>query len=203
MRRRSRIGFTLLEVMLALAILSASLTILMGTMATSNQQAIYANRLTRVSQLARSKLIDVEYEFIQDGFQDDVWRDSGTFDDVEPTIEWEVVVHPVEIPEDVKKQLLGKVNAQLFGGEKSQGALQGNAAFSSKLPRLIGCIPQMINRIGKKIRRVQLTLTFPFQGAQKELQLSQYIVDKSNREFGLFGTGEEDSGLDGTGGGEQ
>lgn len=185
-------GFTLLEVLIALAILSAALTILLGTMANSNQQAIYANRLTQISQAARSKMIDIEYEVMEDGFTENTWRDSGDFGEAAPDAEWEVEVQPVEIPEDVKDQLLGKVNAQLFGGTDSQGALKGNAAFSVKLPKLIGCIPQMINRIGKKIRRVVLVVRFDFQGREQELRLTQYIVDKSSREFGLFGTGEEE-----------
>lgn len=198
MRRRDRqhgcsggAGFTLLEVLIALAILSAALTILLGTMANSNQQSIYANRLTQISQAARSKMIDVEYEVMQDGFTENTWRDSGDFGEVAPNAEWEVEVQPVEIPEDVKDQLLGKVNAQLFGGTDSQGALKGNAAFSAKLPKLIGCIPQMINRIGEKIRRVVLVVRFDFQGREQKLKLTQYIVDKSSRKFGLFGTGQQ------------
>jgi len=182
-----------LEVLIALAILSAALTILLGTMANSNQQAIYANRLTQVSQAARSKMIDIEYEVREDGFTENTWRDSGDFDAVS-NASWEVEVQPVEIPEQTKDELLGKTNAQLFGGTDSQGALKGNAAFSSKLPKLIGCIPQMINRIGKKIRRVVLVVTFDFQGKEQEIRLTQYIVDKSSRKFGLFGRGEENGG---------
>jgi len=200
--RRGAVGFTLLEVLIALAILSAALTILLGTMANSNQQAIYANRLTQVAQAARSKMIDIEYEVIEDGFTENTWRDSGDFGDEAPNAEWEVEVQPVEIPDEVKDQLLGKVNAQLFGGTDSQGALKGNAAFSSKLPKLIGCIPQMINRIGQKIRRVVLVVRFDFQGREQKLKLTQYIVDKSNSEFGLFGTGESQASdeMTGTGG---
>jgi hypothetical protein len=52
----------------------------------------------------------------------------------------------------------------------------------------------MINRIGKKIRRVVLVVTFDFQGKEQEIRLTQYIVDKSSRKFGLFGRGEENGG---------
>ncbi|MFB6375919.1 MAG: prepilin-type N-terminal cleavage/methylation domain-containing protein, partial [Bradymonadaceae bacterium] len=119
-------GFTLLEVLLALVILATALTILTGMMANSNLQSAYANRVTRVSE---------------QGFSE---------------VTWKAEIQPIEIPDKVKEQLLGKVNAQLFGGAQSKGALKGNAAFSSKLPKLIGCVPQMINRIGKKVRRIIL-----------------------------------------------
>ncbi|MFB6265219.1 MAG: prepilin-type N-terminal cleavage/methylation domain-containing protein [Bradymonadaceae bacterium] len=180
-------GFTLLEVLLALAILAMAVTALMGTVATSSQQAIYANKLTRVSQLARGKMIDLEYELMRDGLSDSVQHKSGDFADRgAPEIRWEAQIQPVEIPDSVKQQLLGKVNAQLFGGAKSKGALKGSAAFSSKLPALIGCIPRMINRIGKKVRRIVLIVKFDFAGRNQKLRLSHYIVDRTSAQFNLF-----------------
>lgn len=190
----SAAGFTLLEVLIALAILSTAMTILMGTMANSSQQSIYANELTRVSTLARSKMVDIEYELMREGLTENIERMSGNFSDQEaPDVEWEAEIQPVEIPDAVKEELLGKVNAQLFGGTDSQGALKGNAAFSSKLPSLIGCMPQMINRIGQKVRRVILIVRFDFRGEEQTLRLTQYIVDKSSREFNLFGPAGDSS----------
>jgi general secretion pathway protein I len=194
-RMRQIPGFTLLEVLLAMAILASALTILMGTMANSNQQAVYANRTTRVSQLAKGKMIDLQYELMREGATENIESKSGTFSDEGfPDVEWEAEIQPIEIPEQVKEQLLGKVNAQLFGGEQSQGALKGNAAFSAKLPKLIGCIPQMINRIGTKVRRIVLVVRFEFQGEEQKLSLTQYVVDKSSREFNLFSAGGQQGG---------
>ena len=207
--KATRSGFTLLEVLLALSILATSMTILMGTVATSNQQALYANRLTQVSQLARSKMIDVENEVRQDGFTDNITSMSGDFSEQgAPDVSWEAEIQPVEIPEGVKQDLMGRVNSQLFGGAKQQGSLQGNAAFSSKLPALMGCIPQMINRLGKKVRRVVLIVRFPYGQRTQKLTLSQYIIDQSNAEYNLFGAaeagqsglGSEGSGSTGIGG---
>lgn len=185
--RRRQLGFTLLEVLIALAILASALTVLIGTMANSGQQAVYADTLTRVTQAARSKMTDLEYEMYAEGFSDDVQRYDGAFD--EPGFEqmrWEATVYPVEIPEAVKEELIGQVNAQLFGGQDSRGALKGNAAFSSMLPMLIGQIPEMINQIGKKIRRVTLTIYYEFAGQERSLEVTQYVVDQQNSEFNLF-----------------
>jgi len=191
-----RAGFTLLEVLIALAILASVMTVLMGTMANSGQQAIYANTLTRVSQLARTKMIDLEYEIIEEGMSDDIEQYRGDFrDEGYPDITWEAQVDPVEIPDDVKDELLGQVNAQLFGGQQAEGALQGNAAFSNKLPMLVSLIPMMINHIGRKTRRVRLVIYYEFAGQEQTLRLSQYIVDQDSAAFDLFGTGE-DRGLE-------
>lgn len=191
-------GFTLLEVLIALAILASSLTILIGTMANSGQQAVYADKLTQVTQAARGKMTDVEYELHREGFTDDVQEFDGDFEAREfDDMRWEATVYPVEIPDNVKEELVGQVNAQLFGGQDSKGALKGNAAFSSMLPMLIGQIPEMINQIGKKVRRVQLTVYYEFADKERTLVVTQYVVDTANSEFNLFemggGSGDDSS----------
>ncbi|WP_168210421.1 prepilin-type N-terminal cleavage/methylation domain-containing protein [Persicimonas caeni] len=197
-RLRSQHGFTLLEVLIALAILASALTVLIGTTATSNQQAIYANKLTRVSQLARSKMTDIEYEMMDEGFPDTVQRLDGDFgEEGYDHISWEAEVFPVEIPPEVKEELIAQVNAQLFGGQDTQGALKGNAAFSAMLPMLVAQVPEMINQIGKKIRRVKLVVTYDFHGSEETMTVTQYIVDRDQAGFDLFGTGESDSGSEG------
>ena len=188
-------GFTLLEVLLAMVILATALTILIGTMATSNQQSIYANRVTRISHLAKGKMIDLQYELRREGATQNIETKNGNFSDRGfSEVEWEAEIQPIEIPEQVKEELLGKVNAQLFGGAQSQGALKGNAAFSAKLPKLIGCVPQMINRIGKKVRRIILIVKFNYHGEEQKLTLTQYVVDRSKRDFNLFGAPESGTG---------
>ncbi len=185
--RWSARGYSLLEVLIALAILAATLTVLMGTQATSNQQAVFANELTRASQLARGKMVDLEYEVMKEGFSTNDQRMSGTFrDEGYPNIRWEATVEPVEIPEEAEEELLAKINSQLFGGVDSEGALQGNAAFSSMLPMLISQFPAIINRIGQKVRRVELTVEFLYGGRSHPITLVEYIVDQSTSEFELF-----------------
>jgi general secretion pathway protein I len=190
-------GFTLLEVLIAFAILASVLTVLIGTTANSSQQAIYANKLTRASQLGRAKMVDLEYELMEEGFTDQVEHYDGDFrDEGHEDMRWEAIVHPVEIPDEVKEDLQAQVNAQLFGGQDNQGALKGNAAFSSMLPNLIGQVPNMINQIGKKIRRVQLVVYYDFAGGEETLSVTQYVVDQDSSEFNLFGTGEAGFGDD-------
>lgn len=189
---RANRGFTLLEVLISLAILASALTVLLGTMANSGQQAVFSNELTTASMLARSKMIDLEYELMAEGFSEGGQRFKGTFrDEGREDITWEAVVNPVEIPESAKEQFLAQVNSQLFG-EQSQGALDGNAAFSAMLPMLIGQLPEMINTIGHKVRRIQLRVEFDFGGKKFPLEIVEYAADPNLREFGIFGdTGDK------------
>lgn len=182
----NRRGFTLLEVLIALAILASAMTVLMGTMANSGQQAVFSNDLTTASLLARSKMIDIEYELMEEGFSTDEQRLEGDFsDEGRPDITWEAVIQPVEIPESAKEQFLAQINSQLFG-EQSKGALQGNAAFSSMLPMLIGQLPELINRIGNKVRRVRLKVEFEFGGNRFPVEVVEYVADPNTRDFELF-----------------
>ncbi len=184
-------GYSLIEVLIALAVLASSLTILMGTMANSSQQAVFSNQLTQASLLARGKMVDLEYELMEDGFSDSERQFSGTFrDEGHPDFRWEAVIEPVEIPDDAKELFLGQLNAQLFGGMDAQGgAMQGNAAFSSLLPMIVNQLPDMINQLGQKIRRVRLTVYFDFGGREHPLEVMQYLVDLEDKEFNMFGTG--------------
>lgn len=194
----SRRGFTLLEVLIALAILASALTILMGTMANSGQQAVFSNELSTASLLARSKMIDIEYEMMEEGFSEGEQRFSGDFsEEGRRDISWEAKVRPVEIPEAAKEQFLAQINSQLFG-EQSQGALQGNAAFSAMLPMLISQLPEMINNIGRKVRRIDLHVEFEWGGRRFPLDIVEYIADPELREFGIFNdTGIDQIGEDG------
>jgi general secretion pathway protein I len=185
--RKRPLAFTLLEVMIALAILASALTVMLGAMATAQQQGVYSSDLTVVSLLARAKMTDLEYGLIEDDFPESEDIQSGDFSaEGHSEITWEATISPVEISDESKQALLAEINAQLFGGDSS-GALQGNAAFSSMLPTLIGQMPEMINRIGEKVRRIVLIVSFPFLGRSTEFKLSYYAVDRSSAGFDIFG----------------
>jgi general secretion pathway protein I len=178
-------GFTLLEVLLALAILASALTVLLGTAANSSQQAVFANDLTIASQLARSKMIDIEYEIMEEGFDSNDQQLRGDFSrEGQPDYTWEANIQVVEIPESAKEEFLAQINTQLFGGD--QGALQGNAAFSAMLPMLIAELPTMINNIGKKVRKVDLVIEFSRGSGRFPLKVSQYVIDPKLNEFNVF-----------------
>ena len=66
--RRSAIGFSLLEVLIALAILGMSLGVLLQSQAQSLDATGRARDYNIASSLMRSKLVDIEAETLADGF---------------------------------------------------------------------------------------------------------------------------------------
>ena len=102
---RLRRGFTLLEVMIAMAILASALTIMMGAMATANQQGVFSGDLTVVTMLARHKMLDLEYGLIEDDFPNSEEVLSGDFsEEGYEDITWEATIAPVEISDESKNK---------------------------------------------------------------------------------------------------
>jgi general secretion pathway protein I len=113
-------GFTLIEVMLALAILGVALVILVKSIAgniTAAQDSFYMGVAT---DLARGKMYDVEEDLLQEGFQETEQEDEGDFSEEGwDNIKWKVKIEPVELPSfDV---LMGLAQGEAGGGAGNAG----------------------------------------------------------------------------------
>ncbi len=78
--RTRRTGFTLLEVILALGILSASLLVLVESKASAVDMTILADRLTVATELSKEKLSEVRLMLEREGFGDQELEEEGDFD---------------------------------------------------------------------------------------------------------------------------
>lgn len=196
--RKNHRGYSLVEVLLALAILASAITVLMGTMSHSGQQSIYSARLTQAGMLARSKMVDLEYMIMEEGFSTAERSYGGYFDsEGYPDMRWEAWIEPVEIPPAAQEQFTAQVNAQLFGGmDPDGGALSGNAAFSAMLPALMAQLPEFVNQIGERVRRIKLTVYFEYLGRDIPLELVQYVVDVESGDFNVFGEPDDFDKMD-------
>lgn len=93
-------GFTLLEVMIAMAILALSLVSLLGSQMESIRASRYARELTAATYLAEYQLIEIQYDQIEEGWQQNDVTYEGTFDEQErPEMKYECVVDFIELPE--------------------------------------------------------------------------------------------------------
>ncbi len=186
--RRSR-GFTLLEVMLALAVLALVFTGLMASATFIGEQSVYSAKMTQASMLVRSKMVDMEYMLKEEGFSEARRTYSGDFRrEGHPDMRWEAEIEPVEIPPDAEEQFMARVNEQLFGGmDADGGALGGNPAFSAMLPMLLGQMPDFVNQLGQRVRRIILRVYFDYRGKEESIEVTQYVVDEEEHEFEMFG----------------
>jgi prepilin-type N-terminal cleavage/methylation domain-containing protein len=93
-------GFTFLEILVALAILGASFTVLLAAHASAVRQEAAARRLMTATLLAREILTETEV-----GDPPDLGSDSGDFGDAFPGYAWERDVETVILPIDTSLDL--------------------------------------------------------------------------------------------------
>lgn len=118
--RRSR-GFTLVEVMLALAILFGGLVVLIRSTAGNIRTAQHAHLIGVSANLVRGKMYELEAELLKEGFQELDQELDGDFDEEGwPNIEWEALIEKVELPSS------GALDA-LASGEGEEGAAEEGA----------------------------------------------------------------------------
>jgi len=125
--RRLGRGFTLIEVMIGLALLGLALTVLIKSAAGSIFNARQAQMMGVVTDLARAKMYDIEEGLLKDGFNetglsdgDDECTDFEPFEDEGwKGVEWCAKIVQVELPSWDKLQ------------EMSQGSGSGSGAGSA------------------------------------------------------------------------
>lgn len=134
-RLRSARGFTMLEVMIALAILGFGLVVLIRSTGTSIMVAKESQMMGLVTDLSRAKMYDIEEILMKDGFSDsDQSEDSKSFDDEgHPEISYSYKVEQVELPSFEQLNAIGKGGkGASSGGSGAVGSARGSGAFTDE-----------------------------------------------------------------------
>lgn len=190
-------GFTLLEVMVALAILALSLTALLGTQSSSVVLTRYINNLTVASLLAKGKMLDLEHELKKDGFDafgED--HESGNFsEEGHPEVSWEAQIEKIELDESSLQNLMESApqsredvvnklmeNPQLAGMDIS--ALNFNPGM------IFSFVPTAIEMLGEKVRKCTLTVSWKDGRRTRSVQYQTYFVQYEEPAGGVSGTAE-------------
>lgn len=115
-QKRKSFGFTLLEVMVAMAIIAIALTAVLGSQSQSVSLASEAKFNTTAPLLAQSKIAEVEV-----AEENDLTGDSGDFGEDFPGYTWELSMEDVtfEEPENVS-DLLKRIDLKVSWGEEEQ-----------------------------------------------------------------------------------
>jgi prepilin-type N-terminal cleavage/methylation domain-containing protein len=213
---KARRGFTLLEVMIGLAILGFSLTVLIQSASGSMNTALKAQMMGVATDLSRSKMYDIEEKLLKDGFTDtDQSEDGKAFDEEGwPQVKYSYRVEQVELPsfDDLQgmtqdraegsgsaaggasafqNSALGGMMSQLGGGF---GAGGGSAGIDAKQgASFIQGQYTMVQEVLKvSIRKVTLTVTYPAGGDQESLTTVAFFTDAGAMDKVLAGLGGQD-----------
>jgi general secretion pathway protein I len=201
MKRLGR-AFTLLEVVIAMAILAAVLVAIVDVTTVSMSSHVYAKKLTVATLLARSKMVDIEQELYDKGFPNDDDEDAGDFsDDGWPSIKWRAKIIAPKTQGLSPEQLFSAVfNIPMGGGEggDSSGGMAamlsmftGGAAPAGSTPAanpaagLLGAagggmlqqqFQMMTDQITKAVREVRLTVTWKDGKQTESIDLVTHVV---------------------------
>jgi general secretion pathway protein I len=191
-RKTPRRGFTLLEVVIALAILGLALMAIFQLNAGAVANHVYTKHLTVATLLARSKMTDLEQQLYDDGFSADDQELDGDFSEEGwQSYKWRARILAPRTQDVPPEQLI----SALFGvpmGEGGLGALfgGGDASGDSSGEPKQGASPmagamagmaqtqlqQMLTQINDAVREVRLTVSWKDGKETESLDLVTHIV---------------------------
>lgn len=199
-RRR---GFSLLEVVVALAILALSLMAIFNLNSGAVASHAYTKRLTVATLLARSKMTDLEQELYDKGFPTDDEEDSGDFSEEGwPSFKWRAKIIAPKTQNLTPEQMMGALfNLPLGGGEGDSddplGALAGLfgggatpppgaagpegaqgmfAALGPAAGMAQAQFTQMVDQLAKAVREVHLTVSWKDGKQTESIDLVTHVV---------------------------
>jgi general secretion pathway protein I len=194
-RRRDR-GFTLLEVMVALAVLAASLMAVADLSGNALRNYVYARDLSVATLLARGKMAELEEKYEDLGFTDFDQTEDGNFaEQGEPRMTWRLDLRKPTSELTAEKildgflgggtgegdgqELLGKL---LGGGAAGAGAGGAKGGPSSGVPGgilggvLQGQIKAFAEELKKGVRQVTLRVSWKDGKVESGFDVSTYWV---------------------------
>jgi general secretion pathway protein I len=191
-------GFTLLEVMAAVAILGLTLVVLLSIVTNNVRATAHSRMITTATFLARGRMVSIEDRVIEKGFQDLDEEDEGTFeDDGFPEFRWTSDVEKIQLPTEAAQA------AQTKAGDKAQSAgekADPMSALTGMVGGLMGIFFEPI-RVGleESIRRVTLTIFWTERGRpEQSLEVAMYVTDPARLDMAMsLGAGTGAAGATG------
>ena len=198
-------GFTLLEVMVALAILSGAMIILIRIVTGNIQNTNRAKMMTVATFLARAKIVEIEDRVLIEGFIDFDDEQKGDFAaEGYPQIGWDSIVERVRLPMDLAQQ------AQQASADVSQNATTvGNQDPLQFMAGFMGGFMSTLMdpiRIGleEAVRRVTVRVYWHELGKPLQtFEVITFLTDPAKLDQALTGAGTAAAGADGQGGAGQ
>jgi prepilin-type N-terminal cleavage/methylation domain-containing protein len=200
-------GFTLLEIMIAMAILSGGLVWLIVGVTRNIKAENHAKLMTTGTFLARQEMIDIEDQLYEKGFSEFEKDSAGNFEDKGfARFTWKVTVDKVELPsasqlqtvltnaQQAKQQLGGTTDPStqtagglssplggLLGGGGGLGDPTGAGSSGSPLGAGAGALAQQFgvikDVIEQALRRVTVDVVW-FEGrTPQQVELMAYYTD--------------------------
>jgi general secretion pathway protein I len=195
---RRRGGFTLLEVMIALAILSSTLVVVLEIVTNNVRATNHAKMTTAATFLARGKMVDIEDDILENGFVDSDDANHGDFRDRGfPAFRWESLVERIDLPTDMTQK------AQQAATDTTQSA-QTNKDPMQALTGMVGGLMSTFMEpirlaLQESIRRVTVKVFWRETGrAEQMVDVVTFLTDPAKMDSALMGGAAGQGGAPGT-----
>ncbi len=204
-------GFTLIEVMVALAILAMSLGVLLQANVQTIASVDRIDGMTQATLLARSKLLDIERKLYKDGFTTNTELSDGKFEEEgHPEIQWKVMISPVKVQTeklmDLASQFAGMggsgggsggggsggSSAPPKGGKSSGGGGSDTIDTSNPMAMLQPMLDPIATGISQNLRLVKLDVSWP-EGVKRRGSFSvvDMVTSKALQQSAQQATGQQ------------
>ena len=198
MRRTPAGGFTLLEVMVALAILAGALVLIGTGVAQNVRQANHARQVRTAALLIRQRMAQVEGDLYQSGFSDFAEEENGTFvDNGFPQFRWVTKAEKVELPANLAQSAtdasrkLSEATSALGQSSGANTKALAQATDSSMMSTLLssfgGVVEQVRLAMEDSVRRVTTTVYWTEAPREEKLEVTAYFVDTTKMTLGTGG----------------
>lgn len=193
--RKTDSGFTLLEIMVAVAILASTLVVLLSIVTNNVRSTNHAKMTTAATFLARTKMVEIEDEILDNGFTDNDEVKAGTFRDLGyPQFRFDTLIERIELPSDLAQKARDQSTTDTKDAKDPMSMLTGFMG---------GMMSSFIDpvRLGlqESVRKVTVRVLWDEHGRRDQsLEVVQYLTDPAKLDLALNPAGG--AGTSGTGG---
>lgn len=192
MNRTSSPGFTLLEVVLALALLAAFSLVIIQAIGQAVMLKTDEERIVTATNLAEAKMVELQIQLLEDGFSDldeeecgDFQRDFSDYtDDAFQGYEWCWKVKKVKLA--IPKELLtsgGLPGDEEAGGGSGTDFVQGEGGGTEDLIGALGIdLDSVTEQLSEGIRMLQVEVKWEDSNGEQHVDLSTHLVRMSEVE---------------------
>jgi general secretion pathway protein I len=193
-----RKGFTLLELLIAIAILAFALSALLGHQGIAIQASDYSNRVSQASFLMESKVQDIKHKMLSDSIDvfdncdEGDFRDEG-FKQGRNGYRWKVCAFKIEIQEGSTELLTERFMSLMAGGSMGEGmgngigtgglgSSNGSSGMNmmdkamGQIAMATGMIPQFLQQLEDKIRKIKIEVSWQDQTQKRKIMIERFVT---------------------------
>jgi general secretion pathway protein I len=182
--------------MVAIAILSATLVVMLSIVTNNVRSTNHAKMTTAATFLARNKMVDIEDQILDLGFTDNDEMGEGTFRDLGyPQFRWQTQIERIDLPSDLAGKARDQATTDKMDAKDPMSMLTG---FMGGM--MSGFIDPIRIGLQESVRKVTVRVLWDEHGRRDQnFEVVQYLTDPAKLDLALTG-GAAAAGATGTGG---